>query len=121
MHVRSAIFKTRLFAVSFFLFSCLLNYQVQAQSNSSTLYYTVGTSAGAAHRLHVQLQTGGWNKDTINFKMPKWTPGYYQLLNYANAVENVEAKDSKNGILSVRKINDNTWSIAGVKNRKFNF
>ncbi len=51
--------------------------------------------------------------------MPKWSPGYYQLLNYANAVENVIAKDDHNGMLSIRKLNDNTWSVAGVRNKKF--
>ncbi len=69
-----------------------------------------------------KLQTGGWDKDTIHHfqKCQSGHPGIGQLLNCANAAENVEAKDSKNGTLSVRKINDNTWSIAGIKNKKFN-
>jgi len=100
-----------------FLICAIYAIEVRAQSGGPFMDYTV-TSLTTTHYFHVQLQTGSWNQDTINFKMPKWTPGYYQLLNYGNAVENVVAKDD-NGILSVRKMNDNTWSVTGTKNKKF--
>jgi predicted metalloprotease with PDZ domain len=117
MHFQFSFGKIRLLLANCFLFYCAL--EVIAQPSAPAMVYTVETSGAATHQFHVQLQTSGWNQDTINFKMPKWSPGYYQLLNYGNAVENVTAKDSRNSNLTVRKINDNTWSIAGVKNKKF--
>jgi predicted metalloprotease with PDZ domain len=103
------------------LFNFLLGFALESIAQPDPMVYKVEieTTASTTHRFHVLLQTGGWSQDTINFKMPKWTPGYYQLLNYANAVENVSAKDSHDQNLIIKKINENTWSVAGVKNKKF--
>src|SRR5689334_5383772 len=101
MHFLFAL--SRVYLVTTFAFLLSIALETSAQVDTGLMSYKVETTASAAHRFHVSLQTGGWNKDTINFKMPKWTPGYYQLLNYANAVENVIAKDNRNQNLTVKK------------------
>lgn len=69
------------------------------------------------HALHVELKTAGWSADTLLFKMPNWTPGYYQLLNYAHGVENFSGTlDGTNRIVP-EKIDENTWRATGVRGR----
>lgn len=46
-------------------------------------------------------------------------PGYYQIMDYDKSVENLRAKDGKDANIKVEKENDNTWVIAGIKNRTF--
>jgi len=102
------------------LFCISSSCKTRAQADAPSLLYTVSVPQSVNHTFHVSLQTGGLSQDTLSFKMPKWTPGYYQLLNFGNAVENMEAKDSHGGILSIKKSNDNTWTISGIKKKIFN-
>lgn len=97
----------------------LVMLSVCARAQTPELHYTVSAPQAASHLLHVNLDVKGLGRDTIRFKMPKWTPGYYQLLHYANAVSNVTASDSHTKNIAVRKLNDNTWEITGVKGSSF--
>lgn len=105
-----------------FLFVFLLNIMavknnsVQAQSVNSVLQYTVSMPNSDSHYFHVELNCSGWKDDTIDFKMPNWMPGYYQIMNYSKMVENFAAK-SNNKILAVKKVNENTWQVKAVKNK----
>ncbi|WP_066507918.1 hypothetical protein [Rufibacter sp. DG15C] len=56
-------------------------------------------------------------QDTILFKMPNWMPGYYQLMDYAKAVENLVIKDEKGRNISLIKVRNNAWRLTGVKNK----
>ncbi len=98
----------------------LLEHQMHAQASVSPLNYTVSTPHPQSHYYHVELQTSGWTQDTLEFKMPQWTPGYYQMMNYANAVENFSVEDDHNQSLTSRKLNGNTWEVTGIKNKSFN-
>ncbi|PJJ07773.1 putative metalloprotease with PDZ domain [Flavobacterium sp. 1] len=105
-----------------FLFVFLLNIMavknnsVQAQSVNSVLQYTVSMPNPDSHYFHVELNCSGWKDDTIDFKMPNWMPGYYQIMNHSKMVENFAAK-SNNKILAVKKVNENTWQIKAAKNK----
>ena len=92
---------------------------VTAQTLKPAVQYTVSMPNPASHYYHVELHSSGWSEGTINFKMPKWMPGYYQIMNYAKAVEHFSAKDNNNNV-SAKNINDNTWQIAVTKNKPFN-
>jgi len=104
--------------VRLFLFFLLLpvSFSGMAQSSKSVFTYTVSMPAPASQYFHVELMSNGWQTGIINLKMPKWMPGYYQLMNYDKAVENFSAKDKSGAVISVKKINDNTWQIPVTKN-----
>lgn len=107
-----------------FLFVVLLNIvavkknSVQAQSINPVLQYTVSMPNPESHYFHVELNCSGWNDGTIDFKMPNWMPGYYQMMNYSKMIENFTAK-SNNKNLAVKNINENTWQIKIEKNKPF--
>ena len=90
-----------------------------AQTGKGVLQYTVSMSQPSNHFFHVELNAGGWNMDTLNFKMPQWMPGYYQIMNYAKAVENFSAKDNKGKDITAKKLNENSWQIVVAKNKTF--
>ena len=81
------------------------------------LHYLVSIPQPASHKYRVELRTQGWNQDTLVLKMPKWMPGYYQIMDYAKSVENISVKDAKGKEIPFLKVGDNTVRIAGIRNK----
>jgi predicted metalloprotease with PDZ domain len=104
-----------------FLFTILFFHSavVLSQKTTTVLHYSISIPDPANHTYNVELRCSNWKQDTIQLKIPKWMPGYYQLIDYASSVTHLLAKDGKGKNVPVEKINDNTWSIAGIKNRPF--
>ncbi|NOT74227.1 MAG: M61 family metallopeptidase [Cyclobacteriaceae bacterium] len=94
---------------------CLAN-QSPAQQ-MPLINYTVSVPQPATHKYHVELRTQGWNKDTLVLKMPKWMPGYYQIMDYAKSVENILIKDEKGKDFSFQRVSDNTLRISGIRSK----
>jgi predicted metalloprotease with PDZ domain len=90
-----------------------------AQNTMPVMQYSISIDQPQSHNYHVQLQTSGWQKDTLDFKMPQWMPGYYQLMNYAADIENISAHMQQGNTISVIKFNNNTWRLTGIKNKTF--
>jgi len=86
-----------------------LSFSVLAQK--STLSYTVRMDNPEWHFFHVNLSCKGLKKDFIDFKMPAWTPGYYQKLDYAKNLQQFKATDAIGKELKWEKLNDNTWRV----------
>jgi predicted metalloprotease with PDZ domain len=102
-------------ALRFFGLLLILVYQASSGQSGQKMAFTVSMENPAEHRFHVSLICEGVSGENLNFKLPAWTPGYYQLLNFADNVENFSVTDENKNALSWEKINRNTW---GVKNTK---
>jgi predicted metalloprotease with PDZ domain len=83
------------------------------------LKYSVSMADPSSHYFHVELSCNGWNEDTLVFKMPRWTPGYYQIMDYAKEVENISANGKDKEPVTVNKINGNSWQIKIGKGTPF--
>ncbi|WKD85955.1 hypothetical protein KCTC32516_01304 [Polaribacter huanghezhanensis] len=81
--------------------------------------YTVSFPDTKSKSYHVELNTSGWNQNSVQFKMPRWMPGYYQIMDYGKNVYNISAIDNEKNALSLKQIDDSTWEISGVKNQSF--
>jgi predicted metalloprotease with PDZ domain len=92
------------------LFLTLLSTLLSAQPNP-TVTFEVGMQQPGEHRFQVTMTCNGFRSDTLFFKMPSWMPGYYQLLHYADNLENFRASDGNGQPLPWRKINRNTWQV----------
>jgi len=77
------------FALSFLL----LFFSISILAQKSSLTYTVKMNDPEWHFFHVQLACKGIKKEFIDFKMPAWTPGYYQKMDYAKNLERFTATD----------------------------
>ncbi|RXK58883.1 M61 family peptidase [Lacibacter luteus] len=102
------------FVIAVLVLTC--NYQARA-GKSPVMHYSISFPKPETHSYHVQLQTSGWASDSLHFKLPKWTPGYYQLMKYADDVQNINARDQNGKTLTVKKINENTWSVVGSRQK----
>lgn len=80
---------------------------VKAQS----IVFTVSMDNPASHNFHVTMECVGFKGNSIEFKMPVWTPGYYQRLDFANNLDSFSATDPMLKPLTWEKVNDNTWRV----------
>lgn len=90
-----------------------------SQNSTTQFHYTVSFPQPAGHTCNVELYCSNWTQDSIRLKMPRWMPGYYQVIDYAKSVENILAGDGSGKNIPVKKINGNTWVIHGIKNKSF--
>jgi predicted metalloprotease with PDZ domain len=77
----------------------------------ATMQFTVSMSDPNNHLYHVELRYDGMKSDTIDFKMPAWTPGYYRIMNFAQNVKNFIARDAEGRTLEWEKAADNIWHV----------
>jgi predicted metalloprotease with PDZ domain len=106
--------------ILFFILFSISPTAVFSQESSPIMHYRVSILEPANHTYTVELNCSNLKIDTIHLKMPKWMPGYYQIIDYAKSVENLLCIDNKGKNIPVEKINDNTWAISGIKNKSFN-
>ncbi|WDF80397.1 PDZ domain-containing protein [Mucilaginibacter sp. KACC 22773] len=81
-----------------------------AQQQPLNMQYAVSMEKAADHLYHVELTNKTPGK-TLDFKMCAWTPGYYQLIDFAAAVQNFKVTDSKGVNLKWQKASENTWRV----------
>jgi predicted metalloprotease with PDZ domain len=108
----SSIFFTMLITVVFFFTT---HPSLYAQHRGVTLSFTVAMPHPETQRYHVTFQCEGIKKDSIEFKMPAWMPGYYQILNYASNVENFTVVNGAAKALSWQKSSANGWMVQSAK------
>lgn len=82
-----------------------------AQQLPGSMSFTVSMQNPSTHYFHVNLRCGGIQAATLNFKMPAWTPGYYQLLNYAKNVEHFSVTNAEGKKISWKQADTNNWQL----------
>ncbi|MBP6978830.1 MAG: M61 family metallopeptidase [Lentimicrobiaceae bacterium] len=88
-------------------------------SPSPSLYYMVSMPEPSSHIFHVELLCEGLKKDTVFFRMPRWTPGYYQIMEYAKNVRDFSAEGLHGGEVFFDQVNSNTWRVVTEKKTSF--
>ncbi|MDB5200939.1 MAG: hypothetical protein JWQ27_348 [Ferruginibacter sp.] len=104
-----------------FIFSLLILPAQRAfsQEKQPTLHYSVSMPDPSNHSFHITLDCSGLPEQIINFKLPKWMPGYYQIMNYGDFIGEVSAKDKAGNELVIKKTSGNSWQLRVAKNRAF--
>ncbi|GAB3513018.1 M61 family metallopeptidase [Emticicia fontis] len=69
----------------------------------------------STHLYHVVLDGRGFEVGGVQLTMPAWITGYYQLMNFANNVENFQAFSTDGRPLNWEKSGANTWTISKGK------
>ena len=107
-HQKNAMTKHRLL-LSFF--TCLL--AIAAYSGTPKFTFTVVPDT-TTQRFQITMTIENNDKDSLLVKMPAWTPGYYQLLNFADNVYDVSA--SSNGKdFPAKRVGRNGWKFGTRK------
>jgi predicted metalloprotease with PDZ domain len=99
------------YSIILFLILFCQSVTVSAQKEQSTINFIVSMDQPSNHNFHVDLRIEGIQEQTMDFKMPAWTPGYYMILDLAKYVVNFQAKDDQENNLKWEKINKNTWRV----------
>src|SRR5690606_35031809 len=57
---------------------------------------------------------------TVDLRMPNWTPGSYLIRDYAANVEGLQAHGETGKVLSVRKVAKNHWQVEAAGETQIN-
>lgn len=77
--------------------------------------YTVTFPEAQAHYANVEMNISGLNQNSLNVKMPVWTPGSYLVREFSKNVESFSVM-SNDKMLTAQKTRKNCWHVntAGV-------
>ncbi len=78
---------------------------------NSRMTLTVSMDHPSTHYFHVQLKIDDPGGDTIDVRMPVWTPGYYLIMDYEKNVLNFRAEDEARRPISWEKTAKNSWRL----------
>lgn len=81
------------------------------QKSEATMAFTVSMDQPSTHYYHVVFRCRGIKGETVDFKMPAWTPGYYRIMDFAKNVVRFHAEDGAGNTLAWEKITKNTWRV----------
>jgi len=95
--------------ISFFAF---------AQKDKTTITFTLSIPDPSSQKYHVEMTSSGFNEEIIEFKMPVWTPGYYQILDYAKYVSDFKAIDEMGKELKWETSGRNGWKVTKGKSKE---
>lgn len=81
-------------------------------SRRDTVYFEIDMSHRNSHRYDIEMRTSvGCHENTLDVSMPQWSPGYYQLMNFADDVISFAATDTYGNLLPSAKITKDTWRV----------
>lgn len=83
----------------------------QRRAAAPSLSLTVTMERPTTHYYHVVLRADGLAGEVQDFKLPVWTPGYYQIMDYAKNVKDFRAEDGAGRPLVWDKTAKNTWRV----------
>ncbi|MGE5802633.1 MAG: M61 family metallopeptidase, partial [Gemmatimonadota bacterium] len=93
-----------------FFSSLVLALVVSVAARAQTVRYEVSLSA-AARQLHVSAEFPAAGKDTLFVSLPAWSPGSYEIQNYARYVFGFRAKNAAGQALRWDRGDKDTWRI----------
>jgi predicted metalloprotease with PDZ domain len=93
--------------------------ECQVQNINPLMQYTISMPEPANHVFHIDLTCKNMNRDTIDFKMPQWMPGYYQIMNYSREIKNFSASLLDGKTIPFAKPTNNSWRIISGGNTSF--
>ncbi|KAA0211333.1 M61 family metallopeptidase [Ignavibacteria bacterium CHB1] len=74
--------------------------------------YKLSIEKPSTHYCNVELRFRS-EHTTDKISLPVWTPGSYLIREFARFVSNVSCRDENNDLVSIQKVNKNTWQING--------
>ncbi len=106
MKTHATLFLLLLFAVAF---------PIKSVAENPVLQYVVSMPQPANRCFQTEFHVRGIQDDTVLLRMPKWTPGYYQLLDFASDVLNLKVNGMDGKALVAVKSDGNSWKVVSHK------
>jgi predicted metalloprotease with PDZ domain len=96
-----------------------LNASAKKGKEKIHIEFTLSFTEPASHIVHVVLKYQGARTNETVFKMPVWTTGYYQLMNYAEQVSQFKITDMEGNPIGWEKEASNTWKVFNQQIQSF--
>lgn len=82
---------------------------VAAQTPS--IHFTLSFQQAADHFAAVEMKYDPKGKKTIEFELPNWTTGYYQLMYFSKDLKDFKVKNAKGDTLVWKQLTPNHWVV----------
>src|SRR2546422_10293019 len=76
--------------------------------------YEVSIPSPAARLFHVSAEFPARGKDTLFVSLPAWSPGSYEIQNYARYVRHFGAKNARGQRLFWDRLDKDTWRVVKI-------
>ncbi len=110
------------FSKLFFFSLCIvfaINASARISKDNINIEFTLSVEDPASHIVHVVLKYEGATGNETVFKMPVWTTGYYQIMNFADQVSQFKVTDLESKPVNWEKLSNNTWKVANQQVHSF--
>lgn len=94
----------------FFLISMLVSFWTYAVIDD-TIRYELSFANRDQHIFKVNIRFKSQHLGVMDFKIPQWTPGYYQTLDLEKNISEIAAKNQENQEIEIIKADKNTWRV----------
>ena len=102
-------------ALSAVLWGCKTTNIATAVSSKDQVEVTINLSEIKDDKVLVTVNPPSILTDKITYHLPKTVPGTYSEDNYGRYIDDLKAFDTAGSALEVKKLDDNSWSIANAK------
>ena len=97
----------------------IISFGFPIESTAQSFIFNVSMKNPASHYFNVEMLCNDMQPGIIDFKIPVWTPGYYQFLNFHENVENLAIQDDKGNVIEYAKNQPNSWRIRTKEKASF--
>ncbi len=73
--------------------------------------YTISFQNPLDHFVDIRLTCPSQDRRSVDFLLPAWRPGRYELANYAQNIRNFKSEDAQGQPLSSNKVSRNKWRV----------
>src|SRR6187402_2084224 len=95
------------------LFLLFLSFMITSAGNAAgatKIHYTLTCPEAQAHYVDVEMQISGLQQNSLDLKMPVWTPGSYLIREFAKNIETINASANGKNI-AIQKTRKNIWHV----------
>lgn len=103
------------FAFATVLWSCKTANTASATSNKEEIQVNINLNEIKNDKVLVTVKSPKIKTDEVTYHIPKTVPGTYSEDNYGKYIDDLKAFDKKGNPLTVKKTDENSWSIAKAK------
>src|SRR6202000_503601 len=95
----------------FSLILLVMNNNTGKAAENTQISHTVTFPEAQAHYADIEMNISGLNQNTLDLKMPVWTPGSYLVREFSKNVESFNA-EAKGKAIEAKKIRKNIWRVS---------
>ncbi|MEZ7497229.1 peptidase M61 [Flavobacterium sp. Arc3] len=103
------------FAFTSILWSCKTVNSVANSATKEQVQVAINLDSITNDQVLVTVNAPSIKTDEITYHIPKTVPGTYSEDNYGRYIEDLKAYDAKGNLLTVKKLDVNSWSISKAK------